>query len=242
MKNYQNKLRMKQLALGLVIIAFGSVILGFNLGFLDSSYQNIVYSWQMLLLAIGFVHLFDRERYATGLILMAIGGIFLMRKMEIYSTNVFSVLWPSLVIIVGFLVIFKRNMFKPRLKCRHTKDSVFDTFTVGQDKMEEINVFGGSKKKIHSKNFKGGEIVSVFGGSEIDLLDAQLADGIHTLECVAIFGGVVLFIPSDWTVKIETVSIFGGFNDKRYTYETSNSEKVLVIKGVALFGGGEVKN
>jgi len=244
METYLNKRRMKKLALGIVIITFGSLMLGLNLGFIDSSIRYIVYSWQMLLIAIGFVHLFDKEKYTTGLILIAIGGVFLLRKMEVYDASVFKVLLPVLVIAVGLLIIFKKNIFKPhsKLKEKFKKANVFDAEFVDEDKMDEINIFGGSKKKIHSKNFKGGDIISIFGGSEINLLDAELSDGINTIECVAIFGGIVLIVPSDWTVKTEMVSIFGGFNDKRYKLETPNGDKLLIIKGVALFGGGEIKN
>ena len=63
------------------------------------------------------------------------------------------------------------------------------------------------------------------------------------MEVICAFGGVELFVPSDWNIKIEVISALGGFSDKRYMTNVSvNTEKTLVIKGVAAFGGGEIKS
>lgn len=91
-------------------------------------------------------------------------------------------------------------------------------------------------------SFRGGKITSVFGGGTYDLTSAQLAPGINILDQVTIFGGSKLIVPNDWDIKIEVTAIFGGFSDKRgkLPVQTSISEKKLVIKGVAIFGGGEI--
>ena len=51
-------------------------------------------------------------------------------------------------------------------------------------------------------------------------------------------------IPADWKVAINVVSIFGGFDDKRYHIDNSqkDSENILLIKGVSIFGGGKIRN
>ena len=56
-------------------------------------------------------------------------------------------------------------------------------------------------------------------------------------------GGTELIVPSNWKIKSDVTSIFGGFNDKKYKYSTIEIEdgKELIIKGVLIFGGGEVK-
>ena len=43
---------------------------------------------------------------------------------------------------------------------------------------------------------------------------------------------------------IDVVSIFGGFSDKRhdFTDESKKENKELHIKGLLMFGGGEIKN
>ena len=71
----------------------------------------------------------------------------------------------------------------------------------------------------------------------------KLADGVVELEVFALFGGWNLVVPPTWQVKSEVVAIFGGISDKRMIAHDSvrdNTQKLLV-KGVVLFGGGEIK-
>ena len=113
----------------------------------------------------------------------------------------------------------------------------------GEDFNDFVFVFSGAERIITSQNYKGGSIVTVFGGAKIDFTNAILADGINYLEIVCAFGGVELIIPSDWNVKIDVTLALGGFVDKRVMNNTVvNTDKTLIIKGVAAFGGGEIKS
>ena len=95
---------------------------------------------------------------------------------------------------------------------------------------------------ILSKNFKGGDIVNIFGGSEIDLTQADMTTP-AILEVTAIFGGATLIVPSNWAIKSEAVTIFGGIGDKRKIVPTTESPtKTLVLKGTMIFGGMEIKS
>jgi hypothetical protein len=57
-----------------------------------------------------------------------------------------------------------------------------------------------------------------------------------------VFGGCKLIVPADWEIKVEVNAVFGGFSDKRLNLPTitEKSGKILIIKGVAVFGGGEI--
>lgn len=104
-------------------------------------------------------------------------------------------------------------------------------------------VFGAVKKNIYSKNFKGGEIVSVFGGAEVNLTQAKFIPQQIEIESVQVFGGAKLIIPADWTIHNEAVAIFGGIEDKRpQPIAIPVPEKVLVLKGFVMFGGIEIKS
>lgn len=118
-----------------------------------------------------------------------------------------------------------------------------DAFHSADDVIDSTCIFSGSKKVILSKNFKGGDIVNIFGGSEIDFMQADI-NGTAVLEVTAIFGGATLIVPSNWSIKSEAVTIFGGISDKRKfaaLTEASNS-KTLVLKGTMIFGGMEIKS
>ena len=73
---------------------------------------------------------------------------------------------------------------------------------------------------------------------------SELAKGSAYIDVTAIFGGAVLIVPENWNVKTDLVTIFGGFSDKRtITSETKDGEEsVLYVKGVVMFGGGELKS
>ena len=109
--------------------------------------------------------------------------------------------------------------------------------------IRQEDVFSGTKQKIVHQEFKGGKISNIFGGAEIDLSQATLAEGRNELIIECIFGGVTLIVPSDWKVLVEMSAILGGFQDKRSVIkEQPDATRVLVIKGSAIFGGGEIKS
>jgi hypothetical protein len=63
------------------------------------------------------------------------------------------------------------------------------------------------------------------------------------LDVVAIFGGVKIIIPPTWEVKSEVTAIFGGLDDKRALMPYNGEErKIVIIKGIALFGGVDIRN
>ncbi|MDD3132774.1 MAG: LiaF-related protein, partial [Bacteroidales bacterium] len=83
-----------------------------------------------------------------------------------------------------------------------------------------------------------------FGGSEINLTQAQLAPGNNNLEITAIFGGSTLIVPPEWQIKVNVTAVFGGISDKRYKRRDvpTDETKILYIDGLVLFGGGEIKS
>ncbi|MBL0132131.1 MAG: hypothetical protein IPP43_14385 [Chitinophagaceae bacterium] len=103
-------------------------------------------------------------------------------------------------------------------------------------------VFGGTKRNILSKEFKGGDIVNLFGGTEINLSQADI-QGTVVIEITNFFGGTKLIVPSNWEVKSEAVMVFGGVDDKRsIPASTETSGKILVLRGTVIFGGIEIKS
>jgi predicted membrane protein len=113
-----------------------------------------------------------------------------------------------------------------------------------RDKIDDVAIFGGGNKIITSENFRGGNVTAVFGGSEINLMNCKLAEGENVVDMLCIFGGSTLIIPSDWNVIVSVTSIMGGFSNKivKNPARVTDTTRSLHIKGLALFGGGEVKS
>ena len=105
------------------------------------------------------------------------------------------------------------------------------------DRLDVVAVFGGVDRIIMSKKFRGGEIVNIFGGTEIDFTKADI-NGQVVVEITQVFGGTKLIVPPHWHVISDMASVFAGIDDKRMRASHHvNSDKVLVIKGVSIFAG-----
>lgn len=211
-----------------------------------------VFSWKTFLIALGFfIGLKHGFKGASWFILMLIGGAFLLP--EVYpELAVRRYIWPMVLIIVGILFILRpRRRWHAEYwekKTGATTDSANDPLINPQasysqdDFVDSTSIFGGANKIILSKDFKGGDIVNIFGGTELNLIQADIA-GTAELEMTTIFGGTKLIIPSNWSVKSEATIIFGGIEDKRSMPTTiSSPEKILLLKGTVIFGGIEIKS
>jgi len=77
----------------------------------------------------------------------------------------------------------------------------------------------------------------------LDFHQASLAEGTNILDVTALFGGMEITVPRDWKVIVNVTSVFGGVDDKRVinVNQVYENNKILVIKGAAIFGGCELK-
>lgn len=226
-------LQRRSMTIGLLVVGLGAFWLMRNFGIISEMVWDYIFSWQMLLIAIGVINIAGNGHKGFGWILIAIGGFFLLSDIFFWPVSFRNVFWPALLIIIGIFLIFgSRCKFKRGFQQRRSE---------GDDFLEDVSVFGGGERIIHSDNFKGGEVINVFGGSKIDLTQTTINPEGAEIEIVAVFGGSTLLVPSDWTVKLEVFNIFGGFSDKRMKAQ-ADTNKVLTVKGVAVFGGGELKS
>ncbi|WP_166670793.1 LiaF domain-containing protein [Olivibacter sp. XZL3] len=113
---------------------------------------------------------------------------------------------------------------------------------ISEDYIDSVSIFGQVKKNIYSKDFKGGDIVNIMGGADINLIQADIKHPV-ILEVVQIFGGTTILVPSHWKVNPEMTAIFGGVEDKRFINNVAvDNRKNLIIKGTSIFGGITIKS
>ena len=230
--------------LGMIAVFIGVVLIAANFGYIPYHWKNIFFSWEMILIVIGIVMIAKQDGKPAGYILLGVGGFFLIPDIFYFSFDFVDLFWPLVIIFAGIaLIAFNRNKLNvPGLSNEDDRKRA-DHLKAGY--IDEMNFFGGSNRKYHHQEFKGGKVTSIFGGSEIDLTQAKLAEGTSTIEVTFIFGGSTLIVPSDWNVVLDITSIFGGFKDARVLInkpEEYSSKGVLIVKGVAIFGGGEIKS
>lgn len=225
----------KRVIVGLVLITLAGLLFADSFHIIDFNWHR--YFWQLILIVIGLVSLARSESRTTGLILIAIGGFFLADRALDLDYNIRNLFWPTILAVIGLLFIFrKREHGNHFFSGRESISS--------EDIIDDMAIFGGSEQKVKSRNFKGGRITNIFGGSTFDMLDAQLAPGKNSIDVFCMFGGSKFLIPADWKVRVEITAIFGGWSDKRKSITTTETshDRELVLKGLVLFGGGEIKN
>jgi predicted membrane protein len=211
-----------------------------------------VFTWQMLLIALGvFIGLRHRFHGFAWFILIMVGGIFLVR--DLYpELTIRDYVLPAVLIIFGAFLIFRpRRYHMKKDGWQEKKIADFsEAGTQGGDEkkwtkdnfIDSTSFFGGANKNILSKDFKGGDIVNIFGGTELNLSQADI-HGKVSIELTTIFGGTKLIVPPNWSLQSEVVTIFGGMEDKRSLQPSAEDpEKVLVLRGTVLFGGIEIKS
>lgn len=217
---------------GLVLIILGAVFVLRNYNMIEV--PEDIFSWEYFFILLGVLFIFLSRNKTVGFVLLAL-GLF----------NLLPDLFPLVFVLIGAYIIFGRGGFKKSFSGFSHSTSGGDTpqSESKSDYFESISIFGGGSKIVNSNNFKGGNIVSIFGGSEINLLNCKLAEGENNIEITAIFGGSTLIVPSDWKVELDVLPIFGGFGDRRMKdpNKAYQEGRTLVIKGLVIFGGGEIK-
>jgi len=211
-----------------ILIIVGGLFLLEAIEVIDAG-QTIGDWWPLAIVGAGLLELLmGRPRHWLGpLVLMAIGSLILLRTTDTV-TDFGPVVWAVIFIVVG-LAILTRSFV--------SRAGPFDI-----DKVNSFVMFGGRELASHSKQFAGGTVGSVFGGTELDLRDAALAPG-AALEVFTAFGGTEISVPHGWRVEMQGLPLFGGFENATAKDRDLGAEApVLVVQGTALFGGIEVKH
>ncbi|MGK7395017.1 MAG: LiaF transmembrane domain-containing protein [Candidatus Cyclobacteriaceae bacterium M3_2C_046] len=222
----------RHIIVGVIIVIIGLTLLVNNLGLMPYWLDDLLFSWQTILIALGLLALFSKDNKTPGIVLITIGAVFLIPEFFFVDARL---LWPAAIIVVGLAI-----MFRARSKDYDYSDLKFDRSS--GDYIDLLNIFSGGESLITSKNFKGGKITAIFGGSELNFMNADLDPKGAVMDIITIFGGATFLVPSDWEVVLDVQPIFGGFSDKRHMSTITDPDKKLIIKGLVLFGGGEIKS
>jgi predicted membrane protein len=236
---------------GFLLVIVGALFLLDNLNFLYFDIPHIIFSFPTILIIIGILILVNSEKKGVGVIFVVIGGLWLLPRIFPWIAINGGVIFSVLIITLGIYILTKRRGASGYRYDFHKSADSGEGNAVNEggdyakeiDRLDDVAIFGGGHKFISSDNFQGGNVTAIFGGSEIDLTRCKLAPGTHILEVTAILGGTTLIVPKEWNVIINVFPLFGGFSHKgmRGPNVVIDPESTLIIKGVVIMGGGEIK-
>jgi predicted membrane protein len=216
---------------GLILILKKSTVLPQPL---DYFIDDVIFSWQMLLIAIGVVSLIGSDNKTPGIVLISVGGFFLIPELFTDFFRSFNFFWPALFIVIGVVLLLNSKRLSGVSSYKgESKADIIDI----------VNIFSGAERQLITDNFKGGKITAIFGGGEVNLTRCSLAPGDNVIEITCIFGGTTIIVPENWNVIIEVTPILGGFSDNRKIIGDvmRDNTRTLAVRGTVIFGGGEIK-
>lgn len=230
-----------RILVGAIIIVIGIVALLGNLGIIDA--RNVVQFWPTIFIILGAVKL-SHTRHAGGYL---VGGVFVGAGALMMLNNAGIVTihlrdwWPVLLIAGGAAILFKGAR-----RGRHGAPG--NAGASGMPQLEQVMhsdilnttaVMSGANIKSDTQDFKGGELTAVMGGIDLDLRQASIQNE-AVLRVFALWGGISIKVPADWSIAVKGVPILGGIDDK--TVPPMNPVKRLIIDGEVIMGGVEIKN
>ena len=240
-----------RIVFGLFIAWVGTIFILEQMGIVELG--NIWRFWPVFLIVIGLAKLFQPGRGGIGgaVFFLAIGTAFLLASLDVIDLD-WRYLWPGLLVFAGLSMVLRGIRWG-------AQGPQFLAAVDGASNVTAFAILGGAERRVTSQDFRGGDATAILGGCDIDLTQASITPGTEAvIDCFAMWGGVDIKVPPDWTVEMTGVPLLGGFADTR---KASNptiiaglgalgarptpveaGEKRLRVKGLAIMGGVEVKN
>lgn len=139
-------------------------------------------------------------RVIIGIILVVIGGIFILDKFYFLQFHAFH-LWPVILIILGIALI-----------ARHANRGKYDQHSdkpTLQMHGSHSKVFGDSNFEASGIEIDGFRSSSVFGDTILNLAGARLKPGLNKIDLSGTFGDITVIVPNNIEASANASSTFG---------------------------------
>jgi predicted membrane protein len=152
----------------------------------------------------------NTARLWWGMILILVGGVMLLDRMEVFEfREVFRTWWPLLLVGLGVWSILRRTPLRdaapepfPGVAGNVRKVSTTES-------VAETTLFGSVHVDVCSPDFKGGRVSTIFGACTVDLMGASFGEGDHTLAVDTIVGKVTILVPVLSAVNVSADTVLG---------------------------------
>ena len=214
-----------QVFLGVLIVTVGVIALLIQLDLVDLNLGQLAADWwPLIVIGVGLAALVTVPRAWVGpTIIIAVGVLFLLQTLDLLDVNLWEILWPVAIILVGLSLI-----------------TSFGSRSNEDDTINSTVFWWGSQRKTRSRQFKGGSLTAIMGGIEVDLREADIVDKAE-IAIFALWGGVEVKVPPTWRVRVSGLPIMGGWDDKT-TLPIVDGAPELIVHVTAIMGGAEIKS
>jgi predicted membrane protein len=229
MKTKSSSFFSSEAVIGFLLLVFGLAILLENLDLMRA--HEVLKYWPLILVVFGLIKMFESGPTGGrifGLILAIVGLFILLDNLDIMYFHLWD-LWPLILVAIGVSMVW-RVYGKGAVESGSA-----DTY------IRSTAFMGGGKRTNTSKEFRGGELTAVMGGTRLDLRGAQIQGEEAVIDLFAFWGGIEIFVPREWQVDIRVTPLLGGVDDKT-EHPSGGLAKRLIVRGTTIMGGAEVKN
>lgn len=218
-----------QLVMGVLIVVVGLLFTLENVGVTEG--HDYLRYWPVALIAIGLLKLWQGTGGAVfgGFALVFAGVWLLLQGMGIVTISLWN-LWPMLLVFAGASMVWRG------MHGHAAAAATVDAYST----VSAMAVLAGVNRGSTSKTFRGGDLTAVFGGCQIDLRQAAI-EGEAVIDVFAMWGGIEIRVPETWSVSGRVTPILGGYEDKTRPVSDDANQRLLV-RGLAIMGGVEIKN
>jgi hypothetical protein len=217
--------------LGVGMLAVGGLYL-LDLGDIVNAGSIVGTWWPLAMIAFGVMALVGPSRSTIGGgIITFTGVVLLIASLGILPASPGELIFPLLLISVGLGLLLIRSGI--------TTSGRGDP----QSQVNGFTIFGGQNIVSRAEMITGGALTAIFGSLELDLRSTKPAPDGAGIEVFTAFGSISVAVPRGWGVTVSGMPLFASFEDKiDRSIELAPDAPRLVVSGVAIFGGVEVKH
>lgn len=216
-----------RLVFGLALVLVGVMFL-LSLADVVSAGEMISAGWPVVLIGFGVVHYLNSRQVVGSAVVIGLGAVLLLFSLDVLPGSATAMVGPLLLILVGVWILLGRG--------RISGASAGDT-------VSSFSMFGEANLTRHSQAFAGGQLVEIFGDTNLDLRPATIApEGAH-IDILALFADVKIIVPAGWRIELTGIPVFGEYSDRTNEGRALPSDApTLTVNTLAVFAEVKVEN
>jgi hypothetical protein len=222
--------------LGLLLVALGAIVLGDNLGWIDAR-DALRAFWPLAFVVVGTTILVQRPGRGAGrgwgLIWIVAGVWIFAHQRDWIDVRFWDVFWPGVLLLAGGSLLW-RSLNAGRSRPAQPGDD-------GQPYVRAFALMAGNEVRSVAPDFRGADLGAFMGGVVLDLTSSRIDSQEAIVDVFVMWGGIEIKVPEDWRVTSQVMPLMGAYEDKTRPSSAAVTRR-LVVRGVVVMGGVEIKN